>query len=373
LTLQDVASMPRHFRAPGRVNLIGDHTDYNDGYVMPMAIQLETIVTISERAGHALVLRSDAADAAAVIDLREPLRPRRDWTDYVAGVAHVLRQEGFRIEGAELAISSTVPQGAGLSSSAALEVASAFALLTGEVPDRVALARWCQRAENEFVGARCGIMDQYVACLAEQGHALLIDCRSLASRAVPIPANAAVIVSNSMVKHSIAGGEYNRRREQCESAVRRLAAVMPEVHALRDVSRQDLDRHADLLPALERKRARHVVSENERVTRAADALARSDLLTTGALMRESHLSLRDDFEVSAPELNLLADFANGLPGVFGSRMTGGGFGGSTVTLADARAASAIVSALRESYRKQTGTLPDVIVCVPSAGASEKAA
>jgi galactokinase len=363
----------RVFRAPGRVNLIGDHTDYNEGFVMPMAIQLDTHVAITPFNGHELLLESDTAPAPVRIDLSQPLRPRGDWTDYVVGVAHVLREEGYRIDGARLSIKSTVPQGAGLSSSAALEVAVALAFLADERVDRLRIAQWCQRAENEFVGARCGIMDQYVACFGREGHALVIDCRTLESRTVPIPPDVAVIVSNSMVKHSIAGGEYNVRREQCEHAVRALRRVLPSIRSLRDLTLLQLNQHRELLSGVAYRRARHVIGENTRVQQAADALARHDFDRCGALMRESHQSLRDDYEVSVPELDLLVELAQAQPGVFGSRMTGGGFGGSTVTLADAAAADAVVDAVRNGYARETGKTPEVIVCTPSAGAEERAA
>jgi galactokinase len=362
--------MPQRFRAPGRVNLIGDHTDYNEGFVMPMAIQLETVVTVTPRSDRQLVIHSTAAPEAVALDLSKALHPRGDWSDYVAGVAQVITTAGRTLEGAELSISSTVPQGSGLSSSAALEVASAYALLKGDVPDGVTVARWCQRAENEFVGARCGIMDQYVACLGQRGHALLIDCRSLESRALTIPDNVAVIVANTMVKHSVATGEYNVRRQQCEEAVTVLSRALPDLRSLRDVSLEDLNRCGDVLSRLAFKRARHVISENARVLDAAAALERCDVAAFGRLMRDSHASLRDDFEVSAPELDVMVDIASRLPGVHGSRMTGGGFGGSTVTIADKHGAPQIVSFLRDAYASQIGIVPDVMVCVPSAGASE---
>ena len=366
--------MPRRFRAPGRVNLIGDHTDYNDGYVMPMAIQLDTIVTKVTRDDQQLSVTSDAeAGSPLLVDLAQPLEPRGDWTDYVVGVARVLQAEVGALGGADLSITSTVPQGAGLSSSAALEVAAAFALLDGRVSDRVAVARWCQRAENEFVGARCGIMDQYIACLGQAGHALLIDCRSLASRAVPVPDDIAIIVSNSRVKHSVAGGEYNTRRAQCEEAVQMLRGALPHVQSLRDVSFVDLSTHRERLSAVALKRARHVVSENGRVLSAADAFARRDYAQLGQLLRDSHTSLRDDYEVSIGEVDALVEIANELPGVFGSRMTGGGFGGCTVSVAEHGAAPRVMDQIRERYQQRTGLAADVILCTPSCGASESAA
>jgi galactokinase len=355
------------FRAPGRVNLIGDHTDYNDGFVMPMAIQLETRVDISPHQAHELLIRSESENAPVPIDLARELQPRGDWTDYVVGVAKVLRSEGYRIDGAELSISSTLPQGAGLSSSAALEVATAFALLNGDVPDRLTVARWCQRAENEFVGARCGIMDQYIACLGRAGHALMIDCRSLENRPVPIPPDVAIVVSNTMHKHSLAGGEYNVRRAECEQAVHLLAAALPAIRSLRDVSLIELNAHRDLLPAKVFQRARHVITENVRVAQAAEAFDRRDFARVGGLMRDSHNSLRFDFEVSSAELDVMVEIALGEAGVFGSRMTGGGFGGSTVTLVEAAATEDVVRAVRARYARETGTTPEVYICTPSDG------
>ena len=357
----------RAFRAPGRVNLIGDHTDYNEGFVMPMAIQLDTRVAVSPNGSHELSIRSESARGRVDIDLERELQPRGDWTDYVAGVAKVLISEGYSVEGADLSISSTLPQGAGLSSSAALEVATAFAFLDGNVADGVTVARWCQRAENEFVGARCGIMDQYIACLGRSGQALMIDCRTLENRPVPVPPDIAIVVSNTMRKHSVADGEYNVRRAECEEAVRLLAPVMPTIRSLRDVSLIELNTHRDLLPAKIFRRARHVIAENARVTLAADALDRHDFARCGELMRDSHDSLRDDFEVSSAELDLMVELALREAGVFGSRMTGGGFGGSTVSLVTAAATNDVVRALRQGYARETGTSPEVYVCTPSAG------
>jgi galactokinase len=360
--------MPQ-FRAPGRVNLIGDHTDYNEGFVMPMAIQLDTRVAVEPNESRALVLRSDGVREQVRVDLDKHLQRRGDWTDYVIGVAHVLQSEGYPVHGADVSISSTLPQGAGLSSSAALEVATAFALLNGHVPDRVTVARWCQRAENEFVGARCGIMDQYIACLGQPGHALMIDCRSLEHRLVPLPSEVAIVVSNTMRKHSVASGEYNVRREECEEAVRLLAGARRGIRSLRDVSLVELNTHREMLPAKIFQRARHVIAENARVMHAADAFDRRDFARCGELMSDSHNSLRDDFDVSSAELDVMVAVALAQSGVFGSRMTGGGFGGSTVSLVAAAETERVVNALADGYARETGTAPDVYVCVPSAGAS----
>jgi galactokinase len=356
------------------VNLIGEHTDYSGGFVMPVAIQLSTEVRLVPRTDRRLVVHSASLNETVGFDLEQPLRPRRDWSDYVAGVVWVLLDQGCRIGGAELTITSTLPRAAGLSSSAALEVATACALLaqTGCRVDRLTIATWCQRAENEFVGARCGIMDQYVACFGQPGHAILIDCRTLESRAIPIPPDTAIVVLNTMVKHSIAAGDYNARRADCENATATLRRRLPQVESLRDVTLDDLRSHAaDLSPTL-LKRARHVVTENARALQAADALRLEDLALAGRLMAESHASLRDDFEVSCAELDLLVDLAATEPGVIGTRMTGGGFGGCTVSLVEKSGAERFVTSMQQRYEAATGTRPDGWICVASGAAAEVA-
>jgi galactokinase len=365
-------SRPRVFRAPGRVNLIGEHTDYNGGFVMPVAIQLSTWVAAAPRSDMTLTIVSEALGTSATVALSEPLVPQGHWSDYVAGVAQVLIAEGVRLTGADLLVSSTLPQGAGLSSSAALEVASALALLGGGGPDPTTLARWCRRAENEFVGAQVGIMDQYVACHGQRGHALLIDCRTIESRPLPLPTDMGIVVCNTMVKHRIAGGEYNARRADCEAAVQTLQRVLPDVQDLRDVQVDDLERHGHTLDDIRRRRVRHVVTENQRVLDAAEALEHGDLARFGELMRESHRSLRDDYDVSSRELDIMVDLGNAQPQALGTRMTGGGFGGCTVSLVPAEATEAFAAQMRFDYARATGVQPDVWVCVASDGAEEVA-
>lgn len=362
------------FRAPGRVNLIGEHTDYSGGFVLPAAIHLATDVTLVPRDDRQLVIHSEALRETVHLDLDEALRPRRDWSDYVAGVVSVLRDHGCPIGGAELTIRSTVPRGAGLSSSAALEVATASALLAeaGRRVDGLTIARWCQRAENEFAGARCGIMDQYVACFGEPGHALLIDCRALDSTHIPIPSDVAIVILNTMVKHSIAVSEYNARRADCEAATAMLASVLPRIRSLRDVTRDDLLAHWQNLGETTLKRARHVVSENSRTQQAAEALRHGDLPLVGRLMADSHTSLRDDFDVSCPELDLMVNLASSDPDVIGTRMTGGGFGGCTVSLVKRAGAERFVAAVQQRYHAATGTRPDAWITVASGGVAEVA-
>lgn len=365
-----MAADRRVYRAPGRVNLIGEHTDYNDGFVMPMAIDRFTRVTPSARGDGRLAVHSEAMGDAVEARLDAgALRPRGDWSDYVYGVAKQLLDAGIPLQGATLRIASDVPLGAGLSSSASLEVAVASALVDGAraTIDRMTLARLCQRAEHEFAGAHCGIMDQFIALHGRAGHALLLDCRSLAFAAIALPARTEVVIGNTMVRHSIAAGEYNARRAECEAAARALAARLPDVRALRDVSPDDLDRHAGALSDIQLKRARHVVTENARVQAAAERLERGALDAFGALMAESHRSLRDDFEVSCRELDAMVDVAAACDGVYGARMTGGGFGGCAIALVDAAHTEAIVRTLKAGYQQRTGITPEIYICSAADG------
>jgi galactokinase len=343
------------FSAPGRVNLIGEHTDYNDGFVMPVALDRQTHVRITPRHDRQLSVYSEHLREGADASL-DALTPRRHWSDYVFGVAALLQQNGVALSGATLSITSDVPVGAGLSSSAALEVATAKALLAsaGASMDSVALARLCQRAENEFVGARVGIMDPFVALHGRAGHALLLDCRSLDYSPVPLPAGVRLVVANTMVKHALAAGEYNKRRADCEAAVRALATRLPNIAALRDVTESQLDEHASLLTKTQEKRARHVVSENQRAAAAAGALARGQMGALGRLFAESHRSLRDDYEVSCEELDILVAIASSAPGAVASRMTGGGFGGCTVSVVDEHQVDAFIKVVAAGYERHTG-------------------
>ena len=363
---------PRLYRAPGRVNLIGEHTDYNDGFVLPAAIDLAAWVAAAPRDDR--VLRIVAADlgrrAERSLDERDP-SPARDWSDYAFGVALELERAGHRLCGADLLVTSEVPVGAGMSSSAALEVAVALALLdlAGLALDPVEVARLCQAAENRFVGTRCGIMDQFASCRGRAGHALHLDCRSLEAEEVPVPDEVAILVCDSRVAHALADGAYNDRRASCEAAVRILARGRPEIRALRDVAPDELEGALGELPDdVLRRRCRHVVTENARVGEAVRALRMGDLPRVGGLMRASHESLRRDYEVSCDELDFLVEAAERCDGVLGSRLMGGGFGGSTISLVRPGAVTDVAAALRESYRGRYGKVPGMHVCRTADGA-----
>jgi len=363
---------PRVYRAPGRVNLIGEHTDYNDGFTMPAAIEFYCWVAISPREDRVLSIYSEEFSSSAETDLSSAAtQPTKSWSDYPIGVALQLEKAGMRLRGANLLVESEVPMGAGLSSSAAIEVATALALAeqSGTSPDRVQLARLCQKAENEFVGARVGIMDQFISLHGQKDHALLLDCRALTFESLAIPDSVKLVISNTMVKHELASGEYNRRRAECEEAVRRLAAVLPGIRALRDVSLEQLEQHRDTLSEVIYKRALHIVSENARVLDAAEALRVGDIERFGKRMAESHRSLRDLYEVSCVELDLMVDLAYQQKGVYGARMTGGGFGGATINLVDARYAGEFKEKMAKAYQKETGLVPQIYICRPAEGAS----
>ena len=361
---------PQLYRAPGRVNLIGEHTDYNDGFVLPAALELATYVAAGRRDDRRLRVRSLLMNETAEFDLddKDP-RPRKDWSDYVRGVGIMLMRAGHRLAGTNLMVWGDVPIGAGLSSSAAIEVAVGYALLStsGITVDLTALALTGQRAENEFVGMRCGIMDQFIACHGAAGRALLLDCRSLDWRLVPIDDKARLLICNSMVRHAHAAGEYNDRRRDCETGVALLSKVLPGIKALRDVDIRELERHKDLLPEVVYRRCRHIVTENDRTTRAAVALEAGDLALCGRLMDESHVSMRDDFEISCSEIDIMVGLNQAMPGVFGARMTGGGFGGSTISLVEVDAVEGFIAAVSRDYQKATGLDPIIFTCSPGDG------
>ncbi len=362
---------PKIFGAPGRVNLIGEHTDYNDGFVMPCAIGYRARVAISPRPDRKLLLRSEQFPERFEFEVdRLPARRLGAWCDYVLGVLVTLKQVDYPLQGANLMVQSEVPIGAGLSSSAALEVATAFAFmgLNGSWLPLPEIAKLCQRAENGFVGARVGIMDQFVSCMGKAGHALLLDCRSLASRFIPISDRVRLVICNTMVKHELAGGEYNRRRVQCEEGVKILSRSYAGIRALRDVSAEQLEQHRHQIPDPIYKRCAHVVHENQRTLEAAECLAAADLSRFGELMRQSHRSLRDLYEVSCPELDTMVEVAEGLPGYWGGRMTGGGFGGCTVNLVSASEAQVFAEQVAERYRQKTNIKPEVYVCSTAGGA-----
>ncbi len=360
------------YRAPGRVNLIGEHTDYNDGFVMPAAIDLCTQVAIRPRDDRKLHIYTELLSDAVDVDLDDPHPAARGhWSDYVRGVAVTLERSGYSLKGADLGIRSNVPIGAGLSSSAAIEVAAGIAMLAtaGQTMDRLSLARLCQQAENEFVGMRCGIMDQFISCYGGAGKALILDCRSLESRLLPIPEDVRLVICNTMVKHELGSSEYNTRRADCEAGVRHFAKVLPDIHALRDVTVDDLKRCGSDLNETIYKRCRHVITENARVLEAAAALERDDLNRVGGLMAESHRSLRDDYEVSCVELDTMVDLATPIEGVFGARMTGGGFGGCTINLVKADGVGEFRRTVASRYAQETGLAPEIFVCSTSDGAA----
>jgi galactokinase len=367
---EEFGGEPRLYRAPGRVNLIGEHTDYNDGFVLPAALELRTWVAAAARPDRRLRIRSLRFGATLEFDLDDPApAPRRDWSDYVRGVAVMLQKAGHRLTGTDLLIDSDVPIGAGLSSSAALEVSTGYALLdlSGVAVDRTELARCGQRVENEFVGSRTGIMDQFVSCYGAAGHALLLDCRSLAFRLVPIDPSVRLVICNSMVRHELAAGEYNLRRAECERGVALLKSALPAIRALRDVGAAELTAHAALLPELTLRRCRHVVTEDDRVERAGAALDAGRVEEFGRLMNASHVSMRDDYEISCRELDILVELAWRVEGVLGSRMTGGGFGGCTVSMVRADAVERFRASLAAGYAAATGITPDILICSPGDG------
>jgi galactokinase len=354
------------------VNLIGEHTDYNDGFVLPVAIDFFTWAAMRTRDDDLLNLASVEFSDTVSLPFSGDLQPRRDWSDYVVGVLAELRESGVHQHGADFLVHGEVPIGAGLSSSAALEVATGFAVLCSQNRpiDRTQLALLCQRAENQFVGMRCGIMDQFISCHGRAGHALMLDCRSLGFELFPIPSHIRIVICNTMVKHSLAGGEYNTRREECETGVRLLSQWLPEVKALRDVTVEQFLHYSDSLPQVIAQRCRHVITENARVQRAAAALKQGALDEFGRLMADSLRSLRDDYAVSCPELDMMVEVASRQPGLHGSRMTGGGFGGCTVNLVEAGAAEAFVHNVSIAYAGATGIKPEIYSCTAADGACE---
>jgi len=357
----------RLWRAPGRVNLIGEHTDYNLGFVLPMALELACYTAAAPRPDGRLRVYSENLGEAREWLLSElsDLGPAGDWSDYPLGVARELVSAGFPVRPSNLLIWSTVPPGSGLSSSAALEVSVALALLDGRRIEPLELARLCRRAENNFVGAPCGIMDQYVAVFGRAGSAIRIDCRSLEHQAVPLPPEASILAVNTMVKHELGQSAYPQRVRECQEAAEALGA-----QSLRDVRLEQLEQARDRLARIPYRRARHVLTENRRVDEFVSACAAGDLEAMGRALVASHRSLRDDYEVSCEELDFLVETALALPGVMGARMTGGGFGGCTVNLLRAGYAEDFARAVTEAYQRRFGRAPQVYPCRPSAGAGE---
>lgn len=354
-------------RAPGRVNLIGEHTDYNDGFVLPMAIDRDVQIAARPRADRIvriLSLNFGGRDEFSLDDIHHA-GERVTWGDYVRGVAQVLQEEGYTLSGADLAIEGNVPTGSGLSSSAAIELATltAFRVLNNLEIEPVRAALLGQRAENTFVGVRCGIMDQFISALGQAGHALLIDCRSLEYRPVPLPEDASIVVAHTGVHRGLSSSEYNTRRSQCEAGARLLG-----VRALRDVSVETFEARKHELPPDIAARCQHVVYENARVLASVQALERGDLLTCGQLLLASHASLRDLYEVSCFELDTMVEIARNAPGCLGARLTGAGFGGCAIAIARRQAIPALVEAIERDYPARTGKTPQVYVCRATDGA-----
>jgi len=356
-------------QAPGRVNLIGEHTDYNDGFVLPCAIDYQTVISASPRQGSVVrVVAADYDNQQDSFDLKEEIVAHPDylWANYVRGVVKFLMARGYQLTGADLVISGNVPQGAGLSSSASLEVVvgQAFKALNHLEISQADIALNGQQAENQFVGCNCGIMDQFISALGEEGHALLIDCRSLETRAVTMPAGFDVVIVNSNVRRGLVDSEYNTRRAQCEAAARHFG-----VKALRDLSIEQFNARAAELDPVVAQRARHVITENARTLEAADVLARGDMTRMAVLMAESHASMRDDFAITVPPIDALVEMIKAEIGTAGGvRMTGGGFGGCIVALVPHALTEQVCATVQARYPAVSGLQPTLYICKPSAGA-----
>jgi galactokinase len=359
------------YRAPGRVNVIGEHTDYNLGFVLPVALDMATFVATVPATGGKLRLHSEQRSETREFDVAHlaELAPKHEWTDYPIGVALQVAKLGYPIQPANMLIRSTVPEGSGLSSSAALEVSMALAFLNGREVAPLELAKLCQRAEREFVGTPCGIMDQYISVFGREHSAVKIDCRSLDHQLVTLPEGVTFVAVNTMVKHALAGSAYRDRVAECAAAVAALQPSFPSARSLRDIASLDqFETVAHLLPPVVARRARHVVGEDERVEQFVAASARGDLDAMGKLMVASHRSLQYDYEVSCVELDYLVDQALSIDGVYGSRMTGGGFGGCTVTMLRPSAVGTFSDTLVRAYERRFQVAPRVYRCNPSAGA-----
>jgi galactokinase len=351
---------PRLFRAPARVNIIGEHCDYNDGFVMPTNTDLYTVLAISARQDRIVRILAIDIDQMAEIHMDDiQADPDGDWLEYPKGVLSVLMNKGFELKGADIVLSGEIPLGGGLSSSASLETVIAFAMLScaGHEIDRSHMAQMCKAAENNFVGVACGIMDQYVISLAGKDQAMMLDCRSLEYKATPLPLDAQLLVVNSGVHHRLSEGSLNNRRHECERAVEIINASGLKIDALRDLSLTTLDTCRGVLGSLLYRRSRHVVTEIQRVADAYQAMLANDVATLGKLMLQSHQSLKDDFEVSCSELDKLVDIACNCEGVYGARMVGAGFGGCTISLVAKDRVSDVAAEICKQYRPVIGIDP----------------
>ncbi len=354
---QDMSSAGNTFTAPGRVNLIGEHTDYTGGLVLPMAIDFATTATIEPATGNTVTFLSENFGEHAEYDLAQfPSHGREHWSDYPAGVLWVLRGKGIDVPAFTITLNGNVPLGSGLSSSASIEVATAMAILhhAGVTLPGTEIATLCRSAENDFVGGSVGIMDQFVSVYGRSGHAVLVDCRSLAFEYLPLPPSVSVVICNSMVKHTVAHGEYGDRNGEVMAGQAVIARERPSTPSLRDATLADLEACRSLMSPASFLRCRHVITENARVERARIALLAGDLKAFGQLMAEAHISFRDDFAASSPEIDKLVEIAGALPGCFGARITGGGFGGCTVNLVAAEQAEAFRHELVRRYKDALG-------------------
>ena len=368
---QRFGQVGRVFAAPARVNLIGEHTDYTGGFVMPMAIDFKTIAIVSPREdGRAAFYSANYEEEAVFDDTLLQRAPRRHWSDYPAGVLWSLQQEGIFPRGFNVSLAGDIPLGAGLSSSASVEVATAMALLdlAGVKLPLERVAPLCRRAENEYVGAKSGIMDQFAVAGCVAHRAMLLDTRVLKYEQLPLPDEVSVVICNSMVKHAVATGEYGDRSNEVMAGQAVLQHERPGVAMLRDATLEDLEACRSLMPVASYKRCRHIITENARVLKAREALLQGDMDRFGALLVEAHASVRDDFEASCAEVDVLVEIANQQEECFGSRVTGGGFGGCTVNVVREGEAERFVEAVRAEYLAKTGIAADCFVCTPSDGA-----
>jgi galactokinase len=365
---------PRVFRAPGRVNLIGEHTDYNDGYVLPMAIDRDTVVAIAPRHDQLLRIWSLNLNDSQDLDLENPGKGCTGrWTDYAEGIAAALASRGVLLVGADIALKSDVGIGSGLSSSAALEISlgAALAAIAESPLDGLSLALAGQTAEHRHVGTKCGLMDQYTSVHARKDHAILLDCRSLEARQIPLRLTPyQVVICDSRIRHALASSEYNQRQKDCQTGVQLLKSALPDIRALRDVSIGQLDASRPILSEAVYRRCKHVITENERTMQAAEALATGKMVLVGKLMSASHLSLKEDYQVSCRELDILVESAESQPGVLGARMTGGGFGGCTVNLVETNRLESFSESVSREYQDRTGIVPEIFAARAAAGAEE---
>jgi galactokinase len=352
-------------RAPGRVNLIGEHTDYNDGFVLPMAIDRAVWMALRPRGDRKVFVHSVEYHKCAEFDLAHFTNEKQKWAEHIKGVAWALQDAGYNLRGWEGVRHSDIPIGAGLSSSAALELATAraFAVVSNLPWDPIVMAKLGQRAENKWVGVNCGIMDQMISAAGKEGHALLIDCRTLGNISVPVPQGTAVVILDTATRRGLVDSAYNQRRAQCEAAAKFFG-----VPALRDVTVAMFESRQAELDEMTRRRARHVVTENARTQEAAQVMQRGDAVTLGKLMNASHDSLRDDFEVTNKELNIMVDCARAASGCYGARMTGAGFGGCAVALVQGHAAEAFAGSVSAAYQNETGLTPSLYICHAANGA-----